>query len=222
MNLKEIFNNDVMVCLSAGHGGVINGKYVTSPSKMETFNKGKPNEFTFYEGVFNRQVVLNIIKYLHEWKISYEFINFTHEDIHPRKRGQMCDSALANSKVNYAFGVEIHANYFYKEEVNGFEIYTSPGITPSDSIATEIYEAVDESGLVPMRPGITKSDPDVDKEENFAFLLGGKMPLVLCEVDFFSNEDVARALMDPVYQDKISFAIAKGIKRAVNSKCYAG
>lgn len=214
------FPSDTLICGSAGHGGVYNGKYTTAPAKMNTFHKGTKDEFTFYEGVFNRQLTHRIIEYLYQSKRNFSFINPGPEDIHPRRRGQMCDIAHNNSRLPYAFGFEIHANYFSKESVKGFEIYTSPGITPSDRIATCIYEHVEKANIMPMRPGITKYDPDVDKEANFAFLLGGAMPLVLIEVDFFSNEDVARSLMDPIYQDSIAKPIAFGLIEASDKKLY--
>lgn len=212
--------SDLIICASAGHGGIINSKYVTAPDKMYTFDKGTEEEYSFYEGVFNRQLTLKIIEYLHLNKLNYTFINPFYPDIHPSTRGKMCDNAQKELGFKHAFGFEVHANYFYKRHVRGFEIYTSPGLTPADPIATEVYKSVEKAKLMPMRPGITKYDPDVDKEANFAFLLGGNMPLVLIEVDFFSNENVAKGLMNPMRQDKIAAAIARGLIASANKKLY--
>ncbi|MCF7885208.1 MAG: N-acetylmuramoyl-L-alanine amidase [Candidatus Marinimicrobia bacterium] len=222
IELSKVFDStNVLVSLSAGHGGVFSERYWTAPNKMKRFyNEAGQTEFTFYEGVFNRQIVLRIISYLHNWGISYSFTNFTHNDIHPRKRGKQTDIDLANSGLPYGFGIEIHANYFSKESVRGFEIYTSKGITKSDRIASTIYEQVKSDNLMPMRSGYSKVDPDVDKEENFAYLIGGIQPLVLVEVDFFSNEDVAKSLMDPIRQDKIAHSISKAIKKSIENEEY--
>jgi|GEM_PF-7101168 len=215
---RNIFDNtDVLVSLSAGHGGIFNGKYVTAPDKMMEF---KQQNYTFYEGAFNRQMVMHIVKYLHHKRISYDFINNTYEDIHPSRRGKTCDVALSNSKLKYGFGVEIHANYFPNPLAKGFEIYTSKGLTPADGIATNIYNTVKESKLVNMRPGITKKDPDVDKEANFAFLISGRQPLVLIECDFFNTYDRVQRLMDPIFQDNMARAIANGIEESIKNKSY--
>jgi N-acetylmuramoyl-L-alanine amidase len=49
----------VVWILDPGHGGMIDGKYQTFPNKMCDHG-----DFIFYEGVFNRQIVVKLAKKL--------------------------------------------------------------------------------------------------------------------------------------------------------------
>lgn len=69
----------------------------------------------------------------------------------------------------------------------GFAIYTSPGKTKSDTLATDIWNAASEL-LVPLGKKLREdmSDGDPDYEENFYVLKKTTCPAVLTE-NFFQN-----------------------------------
>ena len=91
--------------------------------------------------------------------------------------------------------VSIHVNASAKngwDKATGFSIYTSPGETKSDILATDIFDAAAEL-LKPTGKKFRKdtSDGDPDFEENFYVLRKTICPAVLTE-NFFQNskEDV--------------------------------
>lgn len=86
--------------------------------------------------------------------------------------------------------VSIHVNASTKndwDKATGFSIYTSPGETKSDTLATDIFDAAVEI-LKPTGKKFRKdtSDGDPDFEENFYVLRKTSCPAVLTE-NFFQN-----------------------------------
>jgi len=55
--IKENYPNGFVHMIIPGHGGMINGKYVTAPKKMFEFDDGT----TVYEGVENRKIVKEVL-----------------------------------------------------------------------------------------------------------------------------------------------------------------
>ena len=91
--------------------------------------------------------------------------------------------------------VSIHVNASAKngwDKATGFAIYTSPGETKSDILATDIFDEASKL-LKPIGKSLRKdtSDGDPDFEENFYVLRKTICPTVLTE-NFFQNskEDV--------------------------------
>lgn len=94
------------------------------------------------------------------------------------------------AKKENSLYVSIHVNASASkgwDNATGFAIYTSPGKTKSDILATDIWNAASEL-LVPMGKKLRKdmSDGDPDYEENFYVLRKTTCPAVLTE-NFFQN-----------------------------------
>ena len=86
--------------------------------------------------------------------------------------------------------VSIHVNASAKsgwDKATGFSIYTSPGETKSDALATDIFDEATKL-LKPIGKSLRKdmSDGDPDFEENFYILRKTTCPAVLTE-NFFQN-----------------------------------
>lgn len=96
----------------------------------------------------------------------------------------------------------------------GWSIYTSPGKTKADTLATYIYEAAKQH-LAPY--GVTfrsdTTDGDPDYEARFTILTATVMPAVLTENLFHDNREDVALLQDPKVQDAIATAHADGILR---------
>jgi N-acetylmuramoyl-L-alanine amidase len=114
--------------------------------------------------------------------------------------------------------VSLHCNAAHSRMARGIEIFTSPGNTGADSLATHILDSI--KGGLPAWPGWpgTKyredwSDGDPDKEARFTVLTATRMPAVLIEMGFISNEDDALALKSTLFRQRMAESIAQGIVR---------
>jgi len=182
----------LLVLLDNGHGGIIDGVYQTKGKRSPKWNDGSQ----LFEGEFNRAIVNGIIQQLTSLNIPYNVITPELKDIPLKTRVER-----ANQYNPYkSFFISIHSN---AGGGSGFEVFTSPGETASDDIATIIGE---EYKLVfPSRKlRADFSDRDLDKEAKFYVLTKTKMPAVLTENFFMDNEDECRnILMTKNGRDKI-------------------
>ena len=118
-------------------------------------------------------------------------------------------TALANSWAADIF-ISLHCNSAENENAKGYEIWTSPGDTLGDRLATCIYGEIAEE--FPDRPGRTDySDGDPDKESRFFVLIHTDAPACLVEMAFISNHVEAALLADAAWQDRYARAIARGV-----------
>lgn len=202
--------------LDAGHGGVDpkTGKYTTAPGKMWTHPTGTfHNKSTFLEGVSNRHFCnkifeaaikenINVIKVYHDW-----------QDNSLTSRTNIAN--LYHTTIDNGIFLSIHSNAINKQDgASGFSIWTSPGQTQSDLIATSIWNTVkaDISAKWDVRMMSQSSiDKDPDYEERFSVLVNSKMPSVLLENLFFDNYKDSVKLMNPAYQVDIANAVIKAI-----------
>jgi N-acetylmuramoyl-L-alanine amidase len=200
------------IFLDAGHGGLnpkfhIPHRYTTYPSKCFQHNNNIPYHGYgwFFEGVFNRDLAkLLEAKLLTE---GFNVIKLYHEiDDTPLKARII----KANNYKNYeqAILISIHGNAGMKG-ANGWEIFTSPGKSKSDEIATYIYDEVKNTNLFRMRPDITEGDPD--KEANFYVLTQSKVPAVLSENGFFTDRNDSNKMFSKEGQEKLADAHFRGI-----------
>lgn len=110
--------------------------------------------------------------------------------------------------------VSIHANGVSNPQANGAEVWTSPGVTPADDLATSIYKRWIESfgTISPVSRFRTDfSDGDPDKEAGFWVLKKTPMPAVLFELGFVTNPREEKMLQSEGFIKPATGAIAAGI-----------
>ena len=118
-------------------------------------------------------------------------------------------TALANSWSADIF-ISLHCNSAENPSAEGYEIWTSPGQTGGDRLATCIYGQI--AAEFPDRAGRTDySDGDPDKESRFYVLVHTDAPACLVEMAFISNDAEAALLVDAAWQDRYARAIARGV-----------
>lgn len=106
--------------------------------------------------------------------------------------------------------ISLHCNSSVNPGAKGYEIWTSPGNTIGDKLATCIYKQI--AGEFPDRAGRTDySDGDPDKESRFYVLVHTDAPACLVEMAFISNDEEAALLGDAAWQDRYARAIARGV-----------
>jgi N-acetylmuramoyl-L-alanine amidase len=106
--------------------------------------------------------------------------------------------------------VSIHCNAADSPSASGFEVWTSPGTTDADHIATSLWEAL-RSGFPEMRARLDNSDGDPDKESRFRVLVGTNMPAVLVELGFISNPEEELRLASTSFQVRAAQLIGSTI-----------
>ena len=165
----------MIVLLDSGHGALINGVYQTPGKRSPVWDDGSQ----LFEGEFNRAIVCGIIQRLTNMHINYVVITPEHEDISLGERVRR-----ANKYDPYSsFFISVHSN---AGGGHGSEVFTSPGQTKSDKIATVVGEEFKR--IFPSKRLRTDfSDGDLDKEKRFYVLTKTKMPAVLTENFFMDN-----------------------------------
>ena len=125
-------------------------------------------------------------------------------------------TSLANDWGADVF-VSIHCNSAANPAAKGYEIWTSPGETQGDVLATCIYAQI--AMEFPDRTGRADySDGDPDKESRFYVLVHTDAPACLVELAFISSDEEAALLSDEKWQGRYAQAIAKGIQDYVNRR----
>ena len=125
-------------------------------------------------------------------------------------------TSLANDWGADVF-VSIHCNSAANPAAKGYEIWTSPGETQGDVLATCIYAQI--AMEFPDRTGRADySDGDPDKESRFYVLVHTDAPACMVELAFISSDEEAALLSDEKWQGRYAQAIAKGIQDYVNRR----
>lgn len=180
--------------LDEGHGGLLNGHYVTAPKKMFKF----PDGLTIYEGVINREIGSRLAGLLQKANIDFDFISDEVDDLSLTVRVQRADNRFQKDKR--CIFLSVHSN---AGGGSGFEIFTSKGQTKSDKIAQIFCEVYKRSfPEYPFRSD--QSDGDFDKEENFFLLRKTDCPALLVENLFFDNRKEAEYLLSEKGQQEIA------------------
>lgn len=174
-----------MWLLDNGHGGMINGVYQTEGKRSPHFDNGQ-----IFEGVYNREVVDIVYRYLQKEGIDCSVLVKEQQDLSLSER---CDRA------NYIY--KLHSNtvlvsfHLNAGGGTGFELYTSKGETFSDKFATVIANYWEENSFFKIRKDLIDGDPD--KESNFYILRNTICPAILVESLFMDNKKDFDFLITP-------------------------
>ena len=150
----------------------------------------------FREYAYSRKVCREVAKRLREAGVDC-VIDYLDDDMPGLtssqelvKRVQIVNDYCNKLGKQNCIYISIHVNASAKsgwDKATGFSIYTSPGETKSDILATDIFDTAAEL-LKPIGKSLRKntSDGDPDLEENFYVLRKTICPAVLTE-NFFQN-----------------------------------
>ena len=202
---KVVFNDPdckIVFGFDPGHGGMIDGEYqIIKPGTKQY----KHDTFTFYEGVFNRQLKDETIEFIQD--LDLNFIDLTdiygdsQKDISlPIRVAKINELSAALKKKGYLLiGESIHGN---AGKGTGIEVFTSPGTTTSDTVATVFCEEY-EKEFPEERLRVDYSDGDPDKEANYYILVRTSCPMILTENWFFDRKSDALKMRDFSFRKRI-------------------
>lgn len=206
-------NSKFSYTISAGHGGLDSqGNYLPKSGK-QFYHDGMDLHYGsyFYEGVFNRIIANNLCTRLKESRMVYEKLYHPYEDWSLEKKSNMVNNYHVNVKKTILF--ELHSNASKYHNARGFSVYTSPGHTTSDKIASVLWHYVAEFANdfgITMRKQDYK-DGDVDYEAKFWMCTQTVCYSILPECLFFDNVKDVIVLMNPKFQAKYVDALYKTI-----------
>lgn len=187
--------------LDNGHGAIEDNIYLTPGKRSPEWSDGSQ----LFEGEFNRSIVNRIIEALTTLKIPYANIAPEYRDVSLATRVNRANRFPANRSIY----ISIHSN---AGGGRGSEIYTTPGSTGSDAIATVFGNAFKkEFPNEKLRTDF--SDGDLDKEAGFYVLRKTAMPAILTENFFMDNEtECKKYLMTREGRDRIASYHIEAIK----------
>jgi N-acetylmuramoyl-L-alanine amidase len=169
-----------MILLDAGHGGYVNGKYV-STHKQFKHASGFHKDGWFYEGVWNRTFTDKVADRLKELKIPFTKL------YHPSRDTSLTSRIRLANSLPGTLLISNHANASPRHNARGFEILTSPGRTKSDNYAKKYLDMYD----LPYRNR-------GHKEGRFTILSSSRFPSMIVEHLFFDEINDATALITDI------------------------
>jgi N-acetylmuramoyl-L-alanine amidase len=181
----------ILWVLDAGHGGIdpITDKYVT-PGKRSPEEMGEPQIF---EGVYNLQIV-NAIAELMRGDSTFGRPYLTRTNYDDTSIGLRNAFIKKINRSQYRpVVISVHLN---AGGGTGFEVFTSPGKTSSDTLAECFCDAF-VAAFPDKKLRTDMSDGDRDKEANFGILTGHPFPAVLTENFFMDNASDLELLRRP-------------------------
>ena len=211
---------EITFLLDSGHGGIVDGKYVTAPNfdknDKSTWKKcwyHPDADLTLFEGVYNRQI-LNLVKHIMFARgMKYKDVTTGSDecsdfDISLSDRVYNANSFYEHDKNCVYFSM--HGNASGSGKAKGIEIFTSKGQTLSDKYATIVFDSIVDFFPDEKYRKDTWSDNDVDKEANYFVLKNTKMPAMLLEMWFFDNLEDCKKMVDIDIQHQVAKAIVNG------------
>ena len=188
------------VIVDYGHGGMIDGEYQTPGSKQYHFTE--PEEFSIYEGVFNRGTASKFMSLLVRAGVetydcvsgryvvdSIDTVSLEQADV---SLSQRVANANRENKSGSTIFVSIHANAIGMDirgpsiDVRGASVFVYRASGLSGDIANTLLA---EYGNTELRPR------KVVENQSFYVLRKTAMPALLSENGFFVNLDEAKYLM---------------------------
>ncbi len=185
--------NNLTIVLDAGHGGVDPGS-VGKTTKVQ-------------ESELNLKITLKLAEYLKAGGFNIVLTRTNADGLYGpyskdyKKRDmQARKEKILESSADLV--VSIHMNSFTSSTLRGAQVFYSSNNPESEKIATSVQQV------------FTSTLPESDKGSavgDYYILKCTNIPTVLCECGYLSNSEDEKLLIDDSYQEKVAFAIYKGI-----------
>lgn len=188
------------IAIEGGHG-------YNTPGKRSPDN-------SFYEWNFNREIATGIVCRLIALGYDAELTVPEQEDISLQERCNRVNKLCNLLGTENVIFLSVHANAAGNGSswmsARGWECYTTPGNTKSDTLATCLYNSA-ENIFQGMKIRKDMSDGDPDKEACFYVIKNTKCPAVLTENFFYDNKEDLAFLQSDEGKKKIIEVHVRGI-----------
>lgn len=199
---------DKLVLLDAGHGGMIDGHYVT-PGKRSPKWTDLPQLF---EGVQNRRIVAKIKELLVAKQIPFLDVVNSEKDISLNERVATANKMhrINKNALYVSIHADAHGNGSVDTDASGLSVWTSVGDTQSDPLAECVLLEL-SANIKDNKFRLDKTDGDGDQEENFHVLKNTSCPAILCELGFMTNRKECEEMLTQEWVDVCAKSIVDGI-----------
>ena len=122
----------------------------------------------------------------------------------------LSDRAIKANQIDPALFVSVHYNSAPSKEAKGIEVfYYQADENVSRTQSSKELAALVLDSLI----NTTQAKSRGVKKGNFAVIRETKMPAILVEGGFLTNQDEMNLIKDPVYLKKLAWGIAKGVDK---------
>lgn len=195
VNAKPIFEQKIII--DAGHGGFDGGAVAMDGTSEKDINLKIAKKLKNFLLVNGYDVIMT--------RESDTATNDYGTKIRSKKVSDMQNRLYLMEENKDALFVSIHLNKFTTSAASGAQIFYSDNFKESSALATSIKESI-VSLIEPQNKRTIK------KGTSSAYLLyNAKVPAVIVECGFLSNNRDLCNLKDEDFQSKMAFAIANGI-----------
>ncbi len=206
-----------VILLDAGHGGIIDGKYVTPGKRSPEWkvdevvlcDKGWPHGPVYYEGVGNRMIREELAKLLLNAGIPFHFVTTGNADVPLHERSNIINNYARIYGAENCLGISIHSDGFTDPAAQGCSVFTSEGETLSDKVSP-FYKG----HMAQLFPWMRFRG---DKDKNYWILAKTHCPMILTENGFHTNpKECQEVLMTEVGRYSIALAHFRMIQDFLN------
>ena len=181
--------SDKIICIDAGHGG---------------FDTGARSADGVHEDELNLMVALKLKKYFEEHGTQVVMTRETNEALGKTKKEDMQNRVKTIKESNADVVVSIHMNKFPQTQYYGAQTFYMTGSEKGKLLAEKIQASLIEN--------LDKNNKRQAKAvNNLLILKAGSSPVVIVECGFLSNPREAALLAQDDYQEKVAWAIYKGV-----------
>ena len=194
-----------------------NKVYLTKEEKNSKFFQHSSGEYhgngMFEEGTKNQEYSLLAMEAIIKRGVNVVPIYHSYKDTPLLTRANIAN--VYHQTIQPGIGVSEHSNAF-NTKARGFSVFTSPGYSPSDPLATRLIEMYDNMFMhtecashnkLSLRQDLSDGDPDY--EARFTMLVRTIMPFLLIENLFFDNQLDANILEAEWYKNAYPELIAE-------------
>lgn len=196
--------------LDSGHGGMVNGKYVTPGKRSPIWKDGTQ----LFEGVFNRDLAKRIISLATAEGVKCVDLVNSQKDVPLEERVQKANALYKTDKT--CVYVSVHGDAagagVVDHQATGISVFTSPGQTNSDKFAELMFKEFEKLFGATTKMRNDMQDGDHDWEANFYVLTKTLMPAVLVENGFMTNSVECKKMMTDTYKNQLARSYVNAFK----------
>jgi N-acetylmuramoyl-L-alanine amidase len=175
-------SKNIIWLLDPGHGGTVNGKYVTPGKRSPVWEDGSQ----YFEGVGNREIVKKLIKA--GTSLGYDMRDIVDSELDISRSTRIARAnKITKEEDAQVFYVSVHSDAFTQESARGYSAYTATRASKNSKMLAEMFLDTLEDFFPNNKMRADDADGFKDKSKNFDVIAKTSCPAVLLELFFMTN-----------------------------------